>query len=217
MAFHQHRKVPFQEGQIRVGRVTQVDTNKRIAATVTYADLGYQTNFIPCLQKNTLGAQEFYVPEPGETVWVLHPANSPETGLILGSVYTVKNPPPYNTKNKRGIVFADGGYVIYDVTGAGTYAIHVPGRVQLTSGGDTDVTTGANLNAKVTGDVVATVSGALTATISGTANITAPNIELHGNTKVFGTLRCTGFFTADVGGTTLSSHITNADGAGGGS
>jgi phage baseplate assembly protein V len=190
----------YLEGMVRCGRVTKVDTNNRIAATVTYPDRGFQSSYLQVLQKNTLGTQEFYCPVPGESVWVLQPPRGQGRGLILGSVYTDGNPPPYNVQTIRGIVFADGGYVIYDTASGGNYQLNLVGKCTLVTGGD----------------VNATIGGALTATVSGTAKLTAASIELHGPTKVFGTLECTGIFTADVGGTTLSGHITNADGAGAG-
>jgi phage baseplate assembly protein V len=189
----------YLEGMVRVGRVTKVSTDNRIAATVTYPDRGFQSGYLNVLQKNTIGTQEFYVPVEGEPVWVLQLPRSQGRGVILGSCYTVGNPPPYNSASIRGIVFGDGSYVIYDTAGGGNYQINVAGKVTLTSAGDT----------------IANVSGALTATVNGTASITAAHIELHGPTKVFGTLECTGVFTADVGGIAIG-HITNTDGSGGG-
>ena len=191
----------YLEGMVRCGQITKVSaTNKRVACTVSYPDRGFQTGYLNVLQRNTVGAQDFYVPEVGEAVWVLHPPRGQTKAIILGSCYTSANPPPYTSKTIRGILYADGSYLIHDTASGGNFQINSAGKCTITT----------------SGDLLATVGGNLTATASGTAKLTAGSIELHGNTKVFGTFECTGTFTADVGGTTLAGHITNADGAGAG-
>lgn len=179
-------------GMVRVGRVTKVRTKGCVGVSVTYLDLGIQTAYLQVLQRNTVGCQDFYVPEVGENVWVLHPPGQPGRGLVLGSTYTVGNPPPYNDKAIRGVVFADGGYVIYDTRGGGNYQINVPGQANIHAGGNVNVVAG------------------------GTAVVQAASITLQGNVTVTGTLTVNGTTTMKQTATATPKCI-NTDGSGGGS
>jgi phage baseplate assembly protein V len=187
-------------GMIRTGRVTKVRTKGCVAASVTYPHLNIQTAYIQVLQRNTLGCQDFYVPEIGENVWVLHPPDYPNRALILGSTYTVGNPPPYDDKAVRGVVFADGTYVIHDTRGGGNYQIHTGGQVNVNAGGNVNVIAGGNAVVQA----------------SGTATVTAPNITLQGNVKVQGNLLVTGTTTMQQQAT-ATPRCVNTDGSGGGS
>jgi len=139
----------YLEGVVRYGRITRVDS-ARCAATVTYPDMGYQTNYLPFLQRNTYGHQTYEEPIAGETAVVLHPQNSPNWGVILGSIYNKNNPPPQNSATQRGIWFKDGTYIIYDTASGGNYTIHAVGKVTINAATSVTITVP---NIKLAGDV----------------------------------------------------------------
>jgi len=188
---------PYLEGQVRCGRVTKVSTDNCIAATVTYPDRGYQSNYMTVLQRNTVGVQDFYVPTEGEPVWVLQFGKN--RGLILGSAYTDGHAPPWNSGTIRGIKFVDGTYVIYDTAGGGNYQINTPGQVTVTAKGNVNVTTQAS------------------ATVTATTKITLKcgNITLDGDVLITKTLQVEGetFLLAQA---TATPSCINQDGSGGG-
>lgn len=183
------------EGMIRVGRVTKVRTRGCIAASVTYPEHKVQTAYMQVLQRNTIGCQDFYVPEIGEVVYVLHPNWARNRGLILGSIYTSGNPPPYNDKAVRGFVFADGSYVIYDTRSGGSYQINTAGKVQVISAKDV------------------TIQAATTCTIQAATTITlnAPTVDITG------TLKVNTIIPHSAGAITANPRMTNTDGSGNGS
>jgi phage baseplate assembly protein V len=181
----------YLEGMVRCGRVTKVKTAKNIMATVTYPDRGFQSPYLLVMQRNTIGMQDYYVPVPGETVWVLMNGKSLTRGIILGSAYTDSNPPPFNSATIRGMMFGDGSYVIYDTSGIGNYQINTKGNVTITCAKD------------------------LSATITGTAVIKAPTMILDGNVSITGTLSCDYFKGYQTGAPTATPHMINSDGSGG--
>jgi phage baseplate assembly protein V len=181
----------FLEGMVRCGRVTKVKTSPSVAATVTSPDRGFQSGYLIALQRNTIGHQDYYVPVPGEAVWVLMQGKSLNRGLILGSAYTDGCPPPFNSTTVRGMKFADGSYIIYDTSGSGNYQLNLVGKV------------------------TATVGGSLTATVSGAVTLKAPTIKLDGNVEITGTLKVDGVTTLAAGGTAIP-NLANSDGSGGG-
>jgi phage baseplate assembly protein V len=180
----------YLEGMIRVGRVTKVKTKNCVAATVTFPDRGFQSAYYNVIQRNTIGTQEYYVPVPGEPVWVLMHGRSLNRGLILGSAYTEGNPPPYNVQTLRGIVFADGSYVNYDTANGGNYTINTVGNVVITSAKN------------------------LTATITGSATIKAPTITLDGSVTITKDLTVQG--NTSMKQAKADPNCTNIDGSGGG-
>lgn len=182
----------YLEGMVRCGRITKVKTDKSIAATVTYPDRAFQSQYMVVLQRNTIGYQDQYVPVAGEAVWVLMQGKSLNRGLILGSAYTDGCPPPWNSQTIRGMMFPDGSYIIYDTAGGGNYQLNMAGKV------------------------TATVKGDLNATVNGTTTLTCPTIKLAGNVEITGTLKVDGVATLAAGGT-ATPKMTNSDGSGGGS
>jgi len=183
----------FLEGMVRCGRVTRVKTTGPPMATVTYPDRGFQSSYLLVMQRNTIGMQDYYVPVPGESVWVLMHGKSLNRGIILGSAYTDSNPPPWNSSTMRGMMFGDGSYVVYDTAGGGNYQIYTTGKTTITCGSD--------LNAIVTGN----------------ATIKAAAITLDSTTvTVTGTLHCDtyrGYQRTPM----AIPNMSNQDGSGGGS
>jgi phage baseplate assembly protein V len=190
----------YQEGMVRCGRVTKVSTDNCVAATVTFPDRNFQSGYMTVLQRNTLGTNDFYVPEEGEPVWVMMAGRSLSRGLILGSAYTDDNPPPYNSRTIRGVKFKDGTFIIYDAANGGNYQINSAGKLTATTVGDANVTVGGNLVANVTGN----------------ASLKSPNITLDGAVTVTKTLTVQGVCTFSAGGSATPS-IINTDGSGNGS
>jgi phage baseplate assembly protein V len=189
----------YQEGMVRCGRVTKVSTDNCVAATVTYPDRNLQSGYMTVLQRNTLGTNDYYVPEEGEPVWVMMAGRSLSRGLILGSAYTDDNPPPYNSRTIRGVKFKDGTYIIYDAANGGNYQINSAGKLTATTKGDANITVG----------------GALTAVVTGNAVLKAPNITLEGNVTVTKNLTVQG--TTSLQAATANPSCINTDGSGNGS
>lgn len=196
----------FLDGIVSQGRVTQVDTTNRIAATVTYPDRGYQTGFLNVLQRNTISNQDYTVPEVGEMVWVLHPPRARVRGLILGSVYTVHNPPPYNVGSTRGMVFKDGTFMIYDYKN-NTYQINIKGKWTIVTTDAISMSGGTTISI--------TAKGNITVTSQSQINLNGVIIDANGNVKIPGNLEVVQNVQFDAGGT-INTHLTNIDGAGGG-
>jgi phage baseplate assembly protein V len=160
---------------------------------VTYPDRGFQSPYLLVLQRNTIGHQDYYVPVPGEPVWVIMHGRSLDRGLILGSAYTEGSPPPFNSTTIRGMMFADGSYVIYDTAGGGNYQLNLKGKV------------------------TATVGGTLTATVTGNATIKAPTVILDApRVNITGTLYCDYLKPYSQSEILATPHVKNADGSGGG-
>lgn len=191
----------FLEGIVRAGRVTKVDTNNRIVASVTYLDRKFQTAYLPVLQRNTVNCQDYYVPEVGERVWVLHIPGAIGRGLILGSTYTSTNTPPYNVQGNRGMVFKDGSYIIYDYSGH-IYQVNLQGKYNLTCTQDATINTQATC--RITAQQI-NLNGVL---IDNTGNVTLPGGK---------TLKTDLLAPASAGSITATPKVVNADASGGGS
>jgi phage baseplate assembly protein V len=147
----------FHEGMVRCGRITKVQTSPSVAATVTYPDRGFQSPYLLVMQRNTIGYQDYYVPQPGEPVWVIMHGRSLDRGLILGSAYTEGSAPPWNSQTMRGMMFPDGSYIVYDTAGGGNYQINTKGQVTITAASAVTITVP---NIKLAGNVE--ITGTLT-------------------------------------------------------
>jgi len=182
---------PLLEGLVRCGRVTKVSTDKCVAATVTYPDRGYQSNYMTVLQRNTVGVQDFYVPVSGEPVWVLMHGRNRNRGIILGSAYTEDHQPPWNSGTIRGTLYADGSYVIYDTASGGVYQMNFKGQVNMQ----------AQQNIMVASATKVTIY--------------CPNITLDGDVLITKTLQVSGetFLNAQA---FANPSCKNQDGSGGG-
>jgi phage baseplate assembly protein V len=190
------------EGMVRCGRATKIKTDKSIAATVTYPDRGFQSGYLLVLQRNTIGHQDYYVPVPGEPVWVIMQGKSLNRGLILGSAYTEGSLPPFNSTTIRGMKFADGSYIIYDTAGGGNYQLNLAGKITAT----------------IKGDLVATVGGNLSATVTGSATLKAPTITLDAvDVYITGKLHLDHIKGYQLPWTQADARVQNLDGSGGSS
>lgn len=185
-------------------------TNAGAQVRVTYADRqGVSSDWIPWGQQGTKG-NIFYNPPPqvGDQITVLHFPTGIERGVAIATNHTPSNPAlKPRSINAVAMQTLDGAYFEHDpdasclsINGVASIYIKSNGQLVIVTGSDVDITSSGNVNV----------------TASGTATVAAPNITLTGNVYISGTLYVNGYSTFNVGGTTNSSHIANADGAGGG-
>ena len=101
---------------IRAGVVSAVFP-ERCAARVTYQDRdGLVSAELPVLQSSCLNNKFYSLPDVGDSVVVLSFPNdqSGNSGVILGSFYTEKNPPPADNQDISTIKFSDETYIRYN-------------------------------------------------------------------------------------------------------
>lgn len=99
----------------QVGTVSAVDADK-VQARVRLPECdNMRTNWLNVLQRNTQNNKDYWLPDVGEQVEVLLDANG-EDGVILGTVYSAVDKPPFSDKNIRGTKYADGAEFSYNRT-----------------------------------------------------------------------------------------------------
>lgn len=99
---------------IRVGIVSSVNP-AMCAARVAFEDQGKSVSpELPILARGSLGTKDYWMPEPGEQVWCLYNPAGNADGIILGSVYSLADPPPVTDAAKRHLQFKDGSKIEYD-------------------------------------------------------------------------------------------------------
>lgn len=99
----------------QVGTVSAVDADK-VQARVRLPECdNMRTNWLNVLQLNTQNNKDYWLPDVGEQVEVLLDANG-EDGVILGTVYSAVDKPPFSDKNIRGTQYADGAEFSYNRT-----------------------------------------------------------------------------------------------------
>jgi phage baseplate assembly protein V len=182
---------------------------------VAFGDREVTSDWLPVSQTGSGGMSFHYCPRNGSNVLVAHIGTGVEYGMVLGSSVTQNGGAVIpNSLNSTAMLADDGAQFEYNpdtgqllVGGVKTVKIVTGGTVTVVSGADIDATVGGNLNATVSGNIVASAAN---------ATVTAGTITLQGNVIVTGTLDVKGSTTLEVGGTTLSGHLANADGAGGG-
>jgi phage baseplate assembly protein V len=182
---------------------------------ISYPDRDLTSDWLPVGQPASGGLSVHVVPRLGTNVIVGHLGTGIERGVVLGTVPTQNGgaviPDHINT---AAMLFDDGTQISHNpMTGAtqlvgsktmlfvagsdialhsdGVQTIHCSGKCNITSGGDT-VVTAAN---------VTIVGGTITL---------AGNVHITGDLTVDGTVR----FGQDG---SIATHLTNDDGAGGGS
>lgn len=195
-------------------------TDRRMGANgpevrVSFPDRNISSDWLPVSQIGSGGMSFHFCPRIGSNVIVGHLGTGVERGVVLGSNPTQNGGAVIpSSLNSLAALADDGAQIEYDpdsgnlhVGGVKTIQIIGGATITIVTGGDVDLTAGGNLNANVTGN--ATV-------VAANATIQAGTITLQGNVIVTGTLDVKQTTTLEVGGTTLSGHLTNADGAGGG-
>jgi phage baseplate assembly protein V len=182
---------------------------------VSFGDREVTSDWLPVSQTGSGGMSFHYCPRNGSNVLVSHIATGVEYGMVLGSSVTQNGGAVIpNSLNSAAMLADDGAQFEYDpdtgqLLAGGVKTIKIVGgsTITIVTGGDVDLTAGGNLNANISGNVIV---------VAANATIQAGTITLQGNVVVTGTLDVKGSTTLEVGGTTLSGHLTNADGAGGG-
>ena len=110
----------------QVGTVSAVDADK-VQARVRLPECdNLRTHWLNVLQRNTQNNKDYWLPDIGEQVEVLLDANG-EDGVILGSVYSSVDKPPFSDKNVRGTVYADGAEFSYN---RDTHTLTVRGGIE---------------------------------------------------------------------------------------
>ena len=113
------------------GYVTAVDEGTG-RARVRVDDLdGIESYWLHILQGRVAEDQEAYWLDPGDFVALLSDEKL-EAGVILGCLYSEKNPPPINTRDKYYRRFSDGGLVEYDRS-TGVLTLEAINRINITA------------------------------------------------------------------------------------
>jgi len=113
------------------GYVTAVDEGTG-RARVRVDDLdGIESYWLHILQGRVAEDQEAYWLDPGDFVALLSDEKL-EAGVILGCLYSEKNPPPINTRDKYYRRFSDGGLVEYDRS-TGVLTLEAIDRINITA------------------------------------------------------------------------------------
>jgi phage baseplate assembly protein V len=174
---------------------------------VSFPDRNLSSDWLPVSQSGAGGMSFHYCPRVGANVLVAHIGTGVERGMVLGSNPTENGGAVIpNSLNSLAMLADDGAQFEYNpdngqllIGGVASVKVVGGGTITVVTGGDVDVTAGGNAN----------VTAVNTTVKSGT-------ITLQGNVVITGSLDVKGSTTLEVGGTTLSGHLTNADGAGGG-
>lgn len=181
---------------------------------------GVVSGFMPVLQMDTVGIQSANLPRLGSQAIVLYDPTGVEQGVVLGSTYTTKDPPPQlaqDNPDSHLVLFDDGSYFLYNpdtkkltVNTQGECDVTTVGPVKIVSTGNVEVTTQADLKA--------TVSGNMTATVGGNATIQAQQIILQAPiTIVTGILKVDNIQGNVAPFPTANPKVLNSDGSGQGS
>ncbi|MBE8611536.1 phage baseplate assembly protein V [Morganella morganii] len=160
------------------GTVSAVDA-KTVRARVRLPDHdNLRTWWLDVMQNNTYRNKDYFLPDVGEQVKVLMTPDGVE-GVILGAVYSDKDPAAINNPDKRRTDFADGTYVEYDRK---QNAMIIGGTIRtltLATHSDITVQTGAQVT------IIATNSATVK---TQKATINAPESEITGNATINGSL-----------------------------
>jgi phage baseplate assembly protein gpV len=179
---------------------------------------GKVTGEVQVAQRSCLGISDYHLPRPGERMLLHKMHNGPEGAIAHGAMYSISTttPPQQNDQNHH-TTWDDGSTMTVTPGGKGKGGMNLVCTTQITvdvNGGIT-VTTG--------GAISITAGGAVTVTAAGTVTVTAPLINANGvqidnggNVTIPGTLTVKGNVIFKAQGT-IATHLTNEDGAGGGS
>jgi phage baseplate assembly protein V len=140
------------KGVLRVGKVSAVYPEKAKARVVFEAHnlVSYELSVV---QKQTLKNRDYWMPDIGEYVLCAFLPTGNASGFILGSLYSVQNPPDLATNNKRAVLFDDGTYIEYD-RAQHSLTVDMPaGVLTISVNGPVNIVAAGNVN--VTGDVIA--------------------------------------------------------------
>jgi phage baseplate assembly protein V len=156
---------------VRVGQVSAVDDNAG-TVRVTFADRDGKVSYnLPVLVPQTLKNKDYAMPDVDEMVVCVFLPSGPEQGFVLGSAYNHADTPPVKDRNKRHLLFDDGTWLEYD---------RVAHNLIANVKGDADIITTGSISAQAQADINAE---------AGTkADVSAPQVNIHGNIFLDGPL-----------------------------
>lgn len=129
---------------IRYGKVSSVNA-KLHTVRVAFPDKGdLVSHSLPVLVPGSLKNRYYSLPDVGEDVLCLFLPNGAQRGFVLGSFYSVNNPPPVTSQDKRYITFPDGTVVEYD-RAAHRLTVDVKGDIRISATGGDVIVNGVSL------------------------------------------------------------------------
>lgn len=103
---------------------------------------GVLTNWLPFVTSRAGEDRVWHIPEQGEQVVVVSPCGDPTQGVVIGSLFRNRFPPPAQSKTVHRVVYQDGTTVEYDraahklrVIVMGDVEINATGNISLKCGG----------------------------------------------------------------------------------
>lgn len=186
---------------LKYGIVTALDaTTHRVRVRLPDLD-DLETAWLPVLTLRTHRDRFERLPDVGEHVAVLLDARG-EDGLVLGAIFSARDPSPGGSSDITAARFADGGLIQYD-RASGTLTVIATGPVVVQAGGPVTVTAPS-----VTIDAPqVTVTGHLTVgngiAVSGGGGSAA---TISGNVAVEGSISASGSIMDAGGNSNHHSH-----------
>ena len=156
----------------------KVSETKPGFARVVFADLdNMETEFLPLLLSQTLENRQIHTIDAGSLVAVLMDDHL-EDGVILGAIYSAKNPPDQVENTLRKFKAKDGGFISYN-TANGELLIETKGLTHIKAAGDIQIETAGNLTANVASNATLNAQGAAEITAAASVKVSAPKIVLN--------------------------------------
>lgn len=156
----------------------KVSETKPGFARVVFADLdNMETEFLPLLLSQTLENRQIHTIDAGSLVAVLMDDHL-EDGVILGAIYSAKNPPEQVENTIAKFKARDGGFISYN-TANGELLIETKGLTQIKAAGDIQIETAGNLKAEVAANATLNAQGSATITAAASVSVNAPKIVLN--------------------------------------
>ena len=207
------------------GKVIEQDTTLG-RVRVRIDEIDFESDFIPVITPRSHSDAQWWLPEIGEFVQILFDANL-SRGVVLGAIYSAKEPPPSNNPDLFIMKFKDGGKIAYDrangamdITAKGTITINAASNAIIVTGAANITAASANVTLSGTAHITAASANV---TLSGTAHITAasanidaPMVSMSGDLQVGGTITTmsvnaasvlTGGLTFGAGGSGISGTV----------
>jgi phage baseplate assembly protein V len=135
------------ESVIRVAVVSSTDpTTATVRVTVPDGD-DLVSHDLRVLVRKVHQDKDYWMPDVDDQVLCIFLPFGLEQGFVVGSFYSIADPVPVQTQDKRHVAFADGTTVEYDraahhldVKINGTITIHADGAIVIDSGDSVTVT-----------------------------------------------------------------------------
>ena len=148
---------------IRIGKISAIDYASGLVRVVYHDKDDAVTGLIPLL------SSEYFMPQVGDQVIVLHLSNGTEAGVVLGRPWSEKNKPPesgegiyrkeLSHENGKAYIRYEGGVFVGGVCPDGKAPTGLPGNAVVVAAGGTYIAVSAD-GVKINGNV--TVTGSLT-------------------------------------------------------